>query len=446
MVKNFVLDTRMLLSNASSLFGFEDNNVVVTGTTLQELDRKKGVGGEAGRNAQECCRILDELRERGNLIRGVTMDNGGTLFVEPDGVKQEYLPEGFDVRNPDNRIISACLHLERNGRTPTILVSNDVSMRVNASICGVKVEPYKNDVIEESGYTGLAEIAGTPELIDGLYADGEIPFDGAELTENQFVTMKCGSRSAMTMFSSGRLELVREKTLFGGVRPMNSHQSYAIHALKLPPERTPLVIMKGPAGTAKTFLSLAAGLDDAYSSQKRSGNKYGKILISRPNAEAADPGFGYLPGDLEEKMTPLLAPYFDNLEVLFRLYAPEEEPERIKMMIDDLFEAGVIEVCPLSYIRGRTIPNAFIICDEAQNARRELIRDIVTRAGKGTKVVLCGDPEQIDNPMLDKSNNGLTYAIESMKGSSLTAILEMPKRASVRSDLASEAIRRMATA
>lgn len=443
MVKNFVLDTNILLASAGNMFGFDDNNVIITGTTLQELDRKKSFGGELGYNARECCRILDALSAEGDVTEGVRMKNGGTLFVEPDGVRQEYLPDGFSIASPDNRIISTCLHLMRMKKKKVVLVSNDVSMRVNATICGVSVESYRNDRIEESGYTGHVLLDEDPALINEIYKSEKIPYSGENLLENQFVTLRAGSQSAMTMYRNGCLNLVKEQTLFGGVKPKNSMQTYVMHALKIPAEEVPLVILKGEAGTAKTFLSLAAGLDDAYRHQNRNRNRYRKMLISRPNAEAADPGFGYLPGDLQEKMEPLLSPYFDNLEELFRLNAPDEEPDQIKTHIEDLFASGTIEVCPLSYIRGRNIPKAFLICDEAQNAKKELIRDVVTRAGMGTKVVICGDPEQIDNPLLDKKNNGLAYAIECMKGSPTTAVIELPRKAIVRSPLAQEAVTRM---
>lgn len=444
MIKIFVLDTNILLANAENIYGFDDNYVCITGTTLQELDSKKDHGGEVGYNARECCRLLDELRGVGDLLTGVNLPNQGKLFIEPDGVKQEYLPNGFHLSSPDNRIISTCIHLMKKAKESVVLVTNDISMRINATACGVAVEAYKNDRIEESGYTGYTDIDTGSDVINHVYKEEVVPFTMEGLLENEFVTLHAESQSALTMYRNGFLRRVNEQVLFGGVKPKNLMQRYMMHALKLPAEEVPLTILKGAAGTAKTFLSLAAALDDTYVDQRRwKNNRYQKILISRPNAEAADPGFGYLPGDLEEKMTPLLAPYFDNLFELFRLNSPEEDTDQINMQINDLFANGIIEVCPLSYIRGRTISNAVIICDEVQNAKKSLIRDVITRAGHNTKVIICGDVEQIDNPLLDKQNNGLTYAIESMKGSNMAAILELSKKSSVRSPLASEAIKRM---
>lgn len=445
MIKYFVLDTNILLADANNIYGFDDNTVIITGTTMQELDTKKHLSNSIGYNARECFRILDDLREQGDILKGVELKNGGTLFVEPDGVKQEYLPDGFSISVFDNKIISTCIHIEKTRHlSPVILVSNDISMRTNATICGVRVESYRNDHVEESGYSGHLDLDVEADLINSLYKHGTIDYNTDILYENEFVTLHAGSQSALSMYRDRKLHQVKQQTLFGGVNPLNAMQSYVIHALKAPAEEIPLVFIKGPAGTAKTFLSLSAALDDTMTSQRRDKCKYRKILISRPNAQAADPDFGYLPGDIQAKMTPLLAPYFDNLTELFMKNAPDEDIEQIQMQVQDLFASGVLEVCPLSYIRGRTISRAVIICDEAQNAKKELIRDVITRAGIGTKVIVCGDIEQIDNPLLDRYNNGLTYGIEHMKGSKLTAYIEMPAKASVRSPLAYEAIKKMA--
>ena len=197
--------------------------------------------------------------------------------------------------------------------------------------------------------------------------------------------------------------------------------------------------MQGPAGTAKTYLSLAAGLDGTYSSQKSSDCLYRKMMITRPNSEAGDAGFGYLPGDLDAKMEPLLAPYYDNLEKLF-MGDVNEDSMQIRMQMDDLFDNKIIECCALSYIRGRSIDNAYMICDEAQNATRRLIKDVVTRVGENTKIVICGDPDQCDNPRLDSRSNGLVHAAKSFKDSDLACLITFDTCNSVRSPLAKAAI------
>lgn len=473
MVKNYVLDTNILLGGgAENIYGFDDNNVIITGTSLQEIDSKKTMPGDVGYNARECCRILDDLRTKGDLRRGVSIKSGGKLFLLSDEAEAWYLPSGYSKTSPDNRIINACVRISKMRNEVVILVTNDISMRVNASICGVAVEAYLNDIVSDTGYTGhtdayvIGEQIQFPNLgiIDALYKstdgkvlvtehvcvthtddNGDMSYVPLEAKENQFITLHGGNnQSVLTMYRGGYLRLVREKQLMGWIDPLNAMQKYAMHALLAPPEEIPLVILCGPAGTAKTFLSLAAGLEqtDIGRIGLDSDSRYRKIMISRPNVEQ-DEGFGYLPGDLREKSMPLLSAYYDNLEVILRGKYKEETMEQISMQMEDMMDNGSIEITPLSYIRGRSIPDAYIICDEAQNARKKLIRDVITRAGDGTKVVICGDPNQIDAPTLDEHNNGLMYAMEAMEGDSTTAILRLPPRVSVRSLLARRAIEKM---
>lgn len=446
MIKNYLLDTNILLHNPQSIYGFGDNNVWLCGTTLQELDTKKTAPEEVGYNARETCRILDRLRQQGNLLDGVKLANGGTLFIEPDGVNQELLPGGFHISVPDNRIISTCLYLNqgRLKNSPIILLTNDVSMRVNATICGVTAQEVQNDHIEESSYTGHTDIQTDSGMIDELYLNQKVSAKGYDggLLENEFCTLHCGKQSGLSIYRDGQFHIIREQTLFGGIRPLNRLQTYAVYALTNPD--IPLVFLEGPAGTAKTFLALAAGLTQSgLGTGKNKEDIYRKLLISRPNAGSSDPGFGYLPGDLSEKMAPLLASYTDNLEVILRGKEKEEDPGQIQMQMDDLFATGAIELCPLNFIRGRSLQDSFIICDEAQNATKRLIRDVVTRAGEGSKVIITGDERQVDAPTLDRRNNGLIYGIEHMKGDPLAAVIRFDAKNCVRSKLAEAAITRM---
>lgn len=271
-VKNYVLDTNILLQNPQSLFGFADNNVYLCGTTLQELDSKKTEPGELGYNARECCRILDELRTTGDLTGGVVLKTSmdskkcGTLYVEPGGVNQSFLPEGFNISVPDNRIISTCGYLskERLSGQPVILVTNDISMRVNASICGLNVEGYRNDQIKDSNYSGHTDLDVTAEEINQIWKDKELVLnrDDIEIYPNHFITLHAGQQSALTVYHpDGKLHLIPDNIrLFGNIKPLNAMQRYALWALTAPVEEIPLVVLIGPAGTAKTFLSLAAGL------------------------------------------------------------------------------------------------------------------------------------------------------------------------------------------
>lgn len=452
MIKNFVLDTSILLHTPDAMInGFEDNNVVLTGVTLQELDSKKTAGGEKGYNAREACRILDRLREKGNLRKGVPLDNGGRLFVYPEIVREGIdpgwsLPSGLDASVPDNKIIATCLSIGYDPKFNTgevILVTEDISMRVIASICGVKVQPYRNAMVADSGYTGHVDVDVTSWYIDDLYKNGEIAVPPQiAFYENQFVTLHCGTQSALSVHQNGTLRLVRPQTLFGNVRPLNSMQTYAMWALMQPAEKVPLVILSGPAGTAKTFLSLAAGLECTYTSQKHDG-EYNRVMISRPTAQRYE-GVGFLKGTLEEKLKPLLDCYYDNMQVLLsNASGGKEDRDQVAIQMDDMLESGVVEICGLDFIRGRSLQNTYLICDEAQNASAGVIRDVITRAGRGSKVIVAGDPQQIDSPALSKRSNGLVYAIESMKGDPLAAICTFTEECSVRSPLSKAAIKRM---
>ena len=443
--KTYVLDTNILLESPNALYGFDDNEVVITGTTLQELDSKKNKPGELGFNARETCRQLEHLREKGNLREGVEIEHGGVVRVETEGVLREMLPYGYSIDLPDNRIIATCCFLSKEKKKyKVILVTNDVSMRINASICGVEVQSYLNSQIKtDEAYLGRVELKDVdPSIINSLYKDrvvdaaflGKIRFE-----ENEFVTLKSGNQSALTIFKEGELHLLNDQSAFN-VHPKNAAQSFALYALTAPVEEIPFVILTGPAGCAKTFLSLAAGLDGAYDS--RYSRMYDKVLITRNNV-TSDAEFGFLPGDLEEKMSPLLAPFYDNLESLLRGSNKDESNEQIQMQIEDRFDTGIIQVCPLAYVRGRSISHSYLIVDEAQNSTRSQMRDIITRAGKGTKIVICGDPAQIDNHLLDKYNNGLIFASERMKGSKLCAQITFTDEESVRSSLATEALKRL---
>ena len=461
-VKNYVLDTNILLSSPNALLGFEDNNVWITLTTEQELDNKKTAPGELGFNARQVIRTLDELRVRGDFRRGVELENGGRLYIYMGEAKDDLLPEEFAKNKPDNIILASILGMQNANSQKFILVTNDVALRISATICGIEVQSYRNDhVSADEFYKGWSVINIQDANIDRLYADGQIDAKiisnddsiagGDDFTphENEFFVIKSArGSSALAIYKKGKLYLIKDKTLtsLSSVIAKNAAQKFALYALMAPVEDIPLVILTGPAGCGKTFLSLAAGMAQVSidgianfrKPSKYNADNYDKILISRNNI-TSDADFGYLPGDLEEKMTPLMAPFYDNLESLLR----DKAGENTQMEIEDLFASGVVSVCPLAYMRGRSITHSFLIVDEAQNATRTQIRDIVTRAGKGTKVVICGDPSQIDNHTLDKWNNALTFLNERMKDSEYAASVTFNNNDSVRSELATEALKRL---
>lgn len=455
MVKAYILDTNILLDSPRAIFGFDDNTVIITGTTLQELDSKKTAPGELGFNARETCRIIEKLRLKGDLTAGVPMDNAGVFKVILNA-GQWHMPSGYSEDKPDNQIINTVLDIKKNQGhmfNQVILVTNDTSMRINASVCAAAcdfsdfVESYRNDHVSSAEmYTGKRELHVSKEAIDYIYKNKMLPpeaiFRGdiPEPVENEFFILQSDQSSALAVYRNHELKLIDTKTLHPcHVQPKNASQTFALWALMQPVEEIPFVILKGPAGTAKTFLSLAAGLDQTYDSKTH--RSYDSVLISRNNV-MADADFGYLPGELEDKMNPLLAPFFDNLESLLRGNS-DEDRECISRQIEDMIDSGVIEICALAYMRGRSITNKFLIVDETQNATRSQIRDIITRAGAGCKIVICGDPEQIDAHNLDKLNNGLVFASEKMKGSPVCAQISFTEEESVRSELAKEAIKRL---
>lgn len=455
MVKAYILDTNILLDSPRAIFGFDDNTVIITGTTLQELDSKKTAPGELGFNARETCRIIEKLRLKGDLTAGVPMDNAGVFKVILNA-GQWHMPSGYSEDKPDNQIINTVLDIKKNQGhmfNQVILVTNDTSMRINVSVCAAAcgfsdfVESYRNDHVSSAEmYTGKRELQVSKEAIDYIYKNKMLPpeaiFRGdiPEPVENEFFILQSDQSSALAVYRNHELKLIDTKTLHPcHVQPKNASQTFALWALMQPVEEIPFVILKGPAGTAKTFLSLAAGLDQTYDSKTH--RSYDSVLISRNNV-MADADFGYLPGELEDKMNPLLAPFFDNLESLLRGNS-DEDRECISRQIEDMIDSGVIEICALAYMRGRSITNKFLIVDETQNATRSQIRDIITRAGAGCKIVICGDPEQIDAHNLDKLNNGLVFASEKMKGSPVCAQISFTEEESVRSELAKEAIKRL---
>lgn len=458
MKKTYVLDTNILMTSPNALFGFADNDVVITGTTLQELDAHKGDPGERGYNTRETVRLLESLRKQGSLIEGVKTWDGGCIMLEPDMVDASVLPTGYNIDVPDNRIIATVLKMGQSEKyqMPVILVTNDLSMKINASACGALVEGYRNESIESSSneqYSGKRFIdTVTDEDIDSLYAAGkegvEAAFTGADnLVENEYLIMKGSNKSAIGIHRNGRIYIVDAKSVpaYRDIKPRNASQRMLMHALNAPVNEIPLVIAKGPAGTGKTMLAIACGLAHTYNKLSRSSsryedNDYDQILITRSNT-ISDNDLGFLPGDLEEKMSPLVAPFMDNMQTIFA--GKEHDLATAKQQIDFVMERGFVRIEAVGYLRGRSISRSYLIVDEAQNLTVNQALEIVTRAGEGTKVVLLGDPNQIDARYLDKRNNGLVFTAEKMKGSPLCAQITFEEDEAQRSALCIEATKRL---
>lgn len=456
MRKNYVLDTNILITTAGkAIRGFDDNIVTITYTTLEELDGLKSSPGETGYEAREAIRCINSIIDKPEIQKDhldsswyIPMENKGVLRIEQDGIDAELLPVGWDLKKPDNKIISTVLSISKRGKETVILVTNDISMKIKAESVGINTQVYLNEQVgTENEYTGRKDILLESEqslgIIDKLYHENlinvqDIP-EFQNITENQYLVIKNGQgSSALGFYKNNQIELVLQNNKIYGITGKNAAQRFALHALSAPAKQLPLVILKGPAGSGKTLLSMAVGLDKAYETKKEDG--YSQVVIMRSNT-LSDNDQGYLKGTLEDKMMPLLAPYFDNLEYLCRENIGSYKDAKIA--INDILESGLLTIGCFAYIRGRSYNDTYLVVDEAQNITRNQAKTLVTRVGMNTKLIVMGDPNQIDNPKLDRKNNGLVYLSEIFKGSSLCAQVTFDESECVRSPLASEALSRL---
>ena len=416
MRKIYILDTNVLLQDPYSIYSFEDNEVVIPAVVLEELDSKKRYMDEIGRNARQVSKLIDGFREKGKLHKSVPLHNGGSLRIELNHRSFHELQEIFVEKTNDNRILAVAKNLsleeeaKEDGKT-VILVSKDTLVRVKADAIGLEAEDFLNDRVVELDhiYGGFKEIFVSIDNLNKFYEKNylaleEIPKD--KYCPNQFLLMKDtlgSSASAIGVVDENCRtvkKLVYEGERIWGIKPRNVQQTMALELLLR--SDIQLVTLIGKAGTGKTLLALATGL-----LQTEDLAHYKKLLVARPIVPVGK-DIGYLPGEKEEKLRPWMQPIFDNLQYLFNTKKPGEL---------DAILAGMssIEVEALTYIRGRSIPEQFIIIDEAQNLTKHEVKTILTRVGEHSKIVLMGDPEQIDHPYLDEYNNGLTYVVEKFK-------------------------------
>lgn len=456
MQKTYVLDTNVLIQAPYALQSFEDNHIVLPIAVLEELDALKNSDGENGANARQAIRYLEAFRRRGNLIEGVSLPNGGTLRLEVNCVKIQ-LPEGIPDYKNDNRILKVCQSLKEK-QMPVILVTKDILVRIKAQMMGIEAEDFTTEQapVSEEQYTGRCEVYVSEKKFENFKKKNIAPEDvyqvdeegrksSVSLVPNQFVILRADQSSQKTQL--GRFDgakivpLTYTKKKPYGVTPRNVGQYFLQEALMTGAAEAPLVIVKGMAGTAKTFYALAVGLNAIM---EQAEPEYRRILISRPNIQF-DGDIGFLPGDESEKIAPLLRPAIDNLELL----VDQNEKERyadersLSGKVEELFDRGIIDAQALNYIRGRSVTKTYLVIDEAQNLTPKQAKGIITRAGVGTKVILLGDPNQIDHPLLDERTNGLSYAAEKMKGSPLCYQVTLSADECERSALAMDAIKRM---
>lgn len=429
MKKIFVLDTNVLLHDPGAIFSFEEHEVIIPAIVLEEIDSKKRNAEEIGRNSRRVSRLLDGLRERGHLHDGVMLENGGKLKVELNHRSFLKVQEMFGEITNDNRILAVALnyHLEQQKEAvprPVVLVSKDVLVRIKADVLGLTAQDYLSD--RTAGptdlFAGYSTIKVHPSVIDEFYTYRFLSVRSLGLSyslyPHEFVILKdemgTGKSALLRVnWDGSKLEpLYLSNDAVWGIAARNAQQRMALELLLN--DEIPLVTITGKAGTGKTLLALAAGL-----LKVEDEHKYKKLLIARPVVPMGK-DIGYLPGEKEEKLRPWMQPIYDNLEYLFDT-KKSGDIEKILMGL------GSIQVEALTYIRGRSIPGQFIIVDEAQNLTRHEVKTIVSRVGEGSKIILMGDPEQIDHPYLDAASNGLTYLVERFKEQGISGHITLEK-------------------
>lgn len=461
MSKCYVLDTNVLLHSPNALHAFNEHMVVIPEVVIEELDRFKKESSERGANSRQVSRIIDTMRLEGNLLEGVKLNEfGGILRLESNHMETQ-MPPHWDRDKADNRILQVCKGLVEAGQQ-TILVSRDTNMRVKASILEIVAEDFRNDKVAtiENQYTGRAVVYTSSETINRFYADDANWIDPDDLSifdetagilvppqlvVNQFLLIRSADNdrhTAVGRFDGQKVVQLkyRNRNPFG-VTPRNIGQVFMQECLMMSAEEAPLVIFKGPAGTAKTFYSLAVGL---YKTMDVRPKEYHHLLICRPNT-MLDEGIGFLPGSEAEKIEPYMRSIKDNLFTLMSgtTLSEDKEVAQAEDTVNMLFEKRVIQTEALAYQRGRSLQKYWVMFDEMQNSTPRQAKAVLTRPGLGTKMILLGDPAQIDNPLLDSQSNGLSYASEKMIGSKLCFQVTLLQEECERSPLAAEAALRL---
>jgi PhoH-like ATPase len=435
MKKTFVLDTNVLIHNPKALESFEDNTVVVPLAVIEELDTFKKSQDEKGRNAREVARMLDEMRQKGKLQEGVNLPNGGILRVETSVLNGE-LPASLAHSKVDNYIVGVALALKNRGENVRF-ISKDINVRIKADALGVIAEDFETNKINiDELYSGWTTVTVKDAEIDEFYKSGKlslVPYlDQHALYENEFLLLKSDIHEGKTALSVYKDSLKQAQPLWfkepeaWGIKALNREQHFALNLLLN--DRISMVTLVGSAGTGKTLLALAAGLLKSLDEKK-----YRRVLVSRPIVPMGK-DIGYLPGTKDEKLMNWMQPIFDNLEFILDKGHLQNDSEEVDDKVQYLLDSHKLELEALTYIRGRSIPKQFMIIDEAQNLTPHEIKTIVSRAGVGTKIIMTGDPYQIDNPYLDASSNGIVYLAERFKGQEIFGHITLSK--SERSPLA----------
>lgn len=438
MKKNYVLDTNVLLHDPYAIFKFEDNDLIVPIYVLEEIDQFKRENTERGRNARTVSRLLDAEREKGgSLANGVKIGEGDSLRVHVPQ-HRPVLSIALNPNSGDHAILQTAIELrDATPDRPTIFVTLDVNLRIRGDALGLRTEAYENQSVDVDHLdTGVVELTVSAQELDEFFDSGVLARPKQNgLYANVSILLRDDSarpRTGLGRYHAERGEIRALKVPregLAGIRPRNKEQSFALDLLL--DDSVRLVGLIGKAGTGKTLLALAAGLrrtvdDGAYS----------RLLVSRPVMPLGR-DIGYLPGDVEEKLNPWMQPIFDNLE--FLLVAGGKR--RGVRGFDELMAGGQLQVEPLTYIRGRSLPQQYVIVDEAQNLTPHEVKTVITRCGEGTKIVLTGDPFQIDNPYVDSATNGLSVAVDRLRGEHIVGHMLLTK--GERSELSNLAANRL---
>jgi PhoH-like ATPase len=423
--KNYVLDTTVLLYEAQAMFKFGVNNVIIPITVIEDIDHFKKDQSETGRNARQTSRYLDDLRKKASVVKGIALENGGTLFVRTgSSAMLQRMPEVLREGTRENRILAIALDVKQHAQgIPTIFVSKDLNLRIKADALGLDIEDYESDKVDiEELYSGYCDMTVDRTIIQAFREKGVVGVE-ATLLPHQYVMLVASNDPAQTAyarFDPEKKTLVRlvseNQQEEWRITARNREQLFAMDALLN--DCIGLVTLVGKAGTGKTLLAVAASLFKTVDE-----NRYTRVLVSRPTLPMGK-DIGFLPGTVEEKLTPWMYPIADNVELIMR---KESRTSRHIRGFRELVDMGILVIEPLTYIRGRSIHNQYLIIDEAQNLTPHEIKTIITRVGDGTKIVVTGDPYQIDNPYIDSSSNGLTYLVERFKEQTISAHVTFTK-------------------
>jgi len=419
-------DTNVFLHDSDALYAFPGDRIMVALEVIEEIDDQKRRMDDVGRNARLTSRTLDELRMKNKLSSGVELKNGSVLIIVFGDKGLGSLPASLRTNKEDNRILATALSVQANN--PDVecwFVSKDINMRIKADAIGLKAMDYEAGKVElEELYQGFREVDVKPDQLDAFRRSGRLSLDlDPPPAPNEIVVMICGRQDACEY---GRVDPEKKVIIpltltiddnVSGITPMNPEQVFAFELLM--DDRLQLVTLNGRAGTGKTLLALAAGVKKVLEE-----GKYAELLVSRPVIPMGK-DLGYLPGGIQEKLDPWMVPIYDNLDLIFSMTS---DKKKRKANIRDIIDGtDQIQVEPLTYIRGRSMPDRFMIVDEAQNLSPHEVKTIITRAGKNTKIVLTGDPYQIDHPYLDMNSNGLNYVVDKFRGSTVAGHMTLVK-------------------